>query len=147
MWNQVATCFPVLWKIWKTVVCFFRHGCLRLQGCRHGVLVSLQPSFTFHSPLGVVEPLIHTYYNNFDSFVLTLTKLIEGNGFVYSFYLRISVTFLSWERSCFTRGKEIVMWKAKEWYIPIGSCQRDYKRNPAILMTQKPPLFFILLAS
>lgn len=63
---------------------------------------------------GVVECLIHTYYSNFDSFVLTLTKLIEGNSFPYSFYLRINVTFLSWELSCFIGGKEMAAWNAKE---------------------------------
>lgn len=61
----------------------------------------------------MVEPLIHTYYSNFDSFVLTLMKLIEGNDVVYSFNLRISVTFLSWKLSCFTGGKEMAVWKAK----------------------------------
>ena len=63
---------------------------------------------------GVVERLIHTYYSHFDSFVLTLTKLIEGNNFAYSFYLRISVTFLSWELSCFIGGKEMAVWNANE---------------------------------
>lgn len=67
------------------------------------------------SPLrGVVNPLIYTYCSNLDSFVLTLTKLLEGHDLASSFYLRISVTFLSWELSCFSGRKEMAVWNAKE---------------------------------
>lgn len=76
---------------------------------------------------GVVEPLIHTYYSNFDSFVLTLMKLIEGNDLVYSFYLRISVTFLSWKLSCFTRGKEMAVWNVKSDIFQQGHARETIK--------------------
>lgn len=116
----------------QLLVFFLKPGYLRLQGSRRAVggrckWISLQLSFILPT-LGVVELLLYAFGINFDSFVLTFPKLIEGNHLTYRFYLRFSVASLSWGFLCFTGRKKWQVWKANEWNILTGSCWRDYEK-------------------
>ena len=83
---------------------FLTRHYLRLQGCNCAVgneCLYNPPSLPHCTGS---KPLIDTFYSNFDSFVLTFTKLTEGNDLAYSFYLSISVTSLS--GGCMSYGRK-----------------------------------------